>query len=294
VTGGNRGIGFAVVKELCQKFRGTVYLTARDVTRGQNAVKELEEQGLRPKFHQLDVTDEDSIRTFRQYLSGKYMGVDILVNNAGIAFKVSAEEGFYRQAIYTLDVNYFGLREVCKSLYPLLNPHARVVHVSSSCGRLSLIPKESLRTKFSNPNLTESQLDDLLNEFLELKKHSQEGWPNCAYIVSKIGVGALTEIQQRLFDDKHVLQFDIAINSVYPGYVQTNMTDYNGILLPEHAAEVIAYAALLPENTEIKGKRVNLSGSTKKWRYGQSLHLKYNILNIWFKKICFIYIFCMH
>lgn len=53
-----------------------------------DAVKKLEEQGLTPKFHQLDVTDENSITTFRDYLQKTHGGVDVLVNNAAIAFSV--------------------------------------------------------------------------------------------------------------------------------------------------------------------------------------------------------------
>lgn len=31
VTGSNKGIGLAIVKELCRQFQGVVYVTARDV-----------------------------------------------------------------------------------------------------------------------------------------------------------------------------------------------------------------------------------------------------------------------
>ena len=65
-----------------------MYLTARDITRGKDAIKKLGEQGLNPNFHQLDITDDDSISTFHDYLKEMYDGLDILVNNAGIAFKV--------------------------------------------------------------------------------------------------------------------------------------------------------------------------------------------------------------
>lgn len=41
VTGSNKGIGYAIVKGLCEKFPGVVYLTARDVSRGKAAVAEL-------------------------------------------------------------------------------------------------------------------------------------------------------------------------------------------------------------------------------------------------------------
>ena len=42
VTGSNKGIGFAIVKHLCQKIDGVVYLTSRDEGRGKAAVAELE------------------------------------------------------------------------------------------------------------------------------------------------------------------------------------------------------------------------------------------------------------
>ena len=41
VTGSNRGIGFAIVRGLCEQFDGDVYLTARDESRGLAAVKKL-------------------------------------------------------------------------------------------------------------------------------------------------------------------------------------------------------------------------------------------------------------
>ena len=50
VTGGNKGIGYAIVKALCGLFDGDVYLTARDFGRSEAAVRRL--NGLNPKFHQ--------------------------------------------------------------------------------------------------------------------------------------------------------------------------------------------------------------------------------------------------
>ena len=42
VTGGNKGVGLGLVRRLCQlPFPGTVYLTSRDVGRGQAAVDQL-------------------------------------------------------------------------------------------------------------------------------------------------------------------------------------------------------------------------------------------------------------
>ncbi|XP_015187733.1 PREDICTED: carbonyl reductase [NADPH] 1-like [Polistes dominula] len=267
VTGGNKGIGFAIVKGLCKQFDGTVYLTARDEQRGLNAVKELESEGLKPKFHQLDVTDDDSINNFRDYLQKEHNGLDVLVNNAAIAFKTNATEPFGHQAEETVRVNYFSLRKVCDKLYPLLRPHGRVVHVSSSAGRLLNLTGESLKKKLSNPNLTEEELDNLMHEFVESAKkgtHLEKGWSNSAYVASKVGVSALAGIHQIKFNNDS--RKDIAVNAVHPGYVDTDMTSHKGELKPDQGAEAPIYCALLPNNTEIKGKYLWYDKTLADWK----------------------------
>ncbi len=62
-------------------------------------------------------------------------------------------------------------------------------------------------------------------------KHQEKGWPNSAYSASKVGVSALTAIQQRAFDDEEEEgggRHDVAVNHVHPGYVQTGMTGGRG------------------------------------------------------------------
>ena len=87
VTGANKGIGFAIARDLCRQFSGDVVLTARDVERGRAAVQQLQGEGLSPRFHQLDIDDLQSIRALRAFLRKEYGGLNVLVNNAGIAFK---------------------------------------------------------------------------------------------------------------------------------------------------------------------------------------------------------------
>ncbi|EGI67586.1 Carbonyl reductase [NADPH] 1 [Acromyrmex echinatior] len=266
VTGGNKGIGFAIVKALCQQYNGNVYLTARDTTRGMNAVSELKKQGLNPKFHQLDINDDNSVNTFRDYLKNTYGGFDVLVNNAAVAFKVNAEESFGEQAEETIRVNYFSLRRVCTALYPLLRLHARVVHISSSAGRLSNITGDA-KKKIDNPNLTEAELDKIMHEFVNAAKagtHIQAGWSNSAYVASKIGVTALACIHQSIFNTDP--REDIVVNAVHPGYVDTDMTSHKGSLTPDEGAVAPVYCALLPENTAIKGKYIWSDKTLAEWK----------------------------
>ncbi|XP_060840951.1 carbonyl reductase [NADPH] 1-like [Rhopalosiphum padi] len=267
VTGGNKGIGYAIVKALCGLFDGDVYLTARDVGRGEAAVARLNELGLRPKFHQLDVTDAGSVAAFAKFVADNYAGIDVLVNNAAIAFKAAATEPFGVQAEETIRVNYFALRSVCDALFPLLVPGARVVNLSSSAGRLSLVPGDEHRQKLSSPLLTVDELDALMRLFVDKAKagdHAQAGWPSSAYSVSKVGVSALTFIQQRAFDVD--ARADIVVNSVHPGYVDTDMTSHKGPLTIEQGAEAPVYLSLLPAGERnVKGCYVWNDKTVKDW-----------------------------
>ena len=65
---------------------------ARNEERGLSAVKDLEKEGLKPKFHQLDITDHQSIVKLKEYIVDKYGGLDVLINNAGIAYKVTVSD----------------------------------------------------------------------------------------------------------------------------------------------------------------------------------------------------------
>ena len=262
VTGGNKGIGFAIVKGLVEKFDGVVYLTARNVERGTDAVKELAKCGVNASFHQLDIDDRSSAEKLRDYMKDKYGGIDVLVNNAGIAFKAAATEPMHVQAKVTIQTNYFGTKQACEVLFPILKPGARVVNVSSSAGFLLNVcgdePAASeLRKKLasSDSTLTIEELDTLMNQFIQAAEDGtfkEKGWGGSTYVASKVGLSALSRIQQRelLKDERD----DIALNHVHPGYVDTDMTSHKGPLTIEEGAKSSLYCALLPPNTDVKGK----------------------------------------
>ena len=75
VTGANKGIGLAIVRGICKQFDGDVILTSRDPERGAIAVKQLEEEGLKVKYHQLDIDSRDSISALKEFLKKTYNGI---------------------------------------------------------------------------------------------------------------------------------------------------------------------------------------------------------------------------
>jgi len=252
VTGSNKGIGFGIVRALCKGFDGTVYLTARDESRGKDAVAELAKEGLSPKFHQLDIESLESIEKLGTYLKSNYGGLDVLVNNAAIAYKNNACEPFGEQAENTISINYFKTLDVCHELFPILKSGARVVHISSCEGHLHKIPATpeglKLRQQFISPDLTEEKLGELMNAFVSAAKdgtHKSKGWPNSTYQVSKVGVSALTRIQQRNLDENRSGE-DIVVNCVHPGWVDTDMSSHKGVLTIDQGAAAASWLALLP------------------------------------------------
>ncbi|XP_038201042.1 carbonyl reductase [NADPH] 1-like [Arvicola amphibius] len=253
VTGGNKGIGLAITRDLCRKFSGDVVLTARDQTRGKAAVQQLQAEGLNPRFHQLDIDDLQSIRSLRDFLLKEYKGLDVLVNNAGIAFKNADPTPFHTQAEVTLKTNFFGTRDVCTELLPLMKPRGRVVNVSSMASLMALKNcSPELQQKFRSDTITEEELVGLMNKFVgDTKKgvHEKEGWPNSAYGVSKIGVTVLSRIHARKLSEQRRGD-KILLNACCPGWVRTDMAGPKATKSPEEGAETPVYLALLPPDAE--------------------------------------------
>lgn len=253
VTGGNKGIGFAITRDLCRQFSGDVVLAARDAARGRAAVQQLQAEGLSPRFHQLDIDDLQSIRALRDFLRKEYGGLDVLVNNAGIAFKVNDPTPFHIQAEVTMKTNFFGTRNVCTELLPLMKPQGRVVNVSSMVSLRALKNcSPELQQKFRSDTISEEELVGLMNKFVEDTRngvHQREGWPNTAYGVTKIGVTVLSRIHARNLS-AHRRGDKILLNACCPGWVRTDMAGPKATKSPEEGAETPVFLALLPSDAE--------------------------------------------
>lgn len=136
VTGGNRGIGLEVVRELAARGE-TVLLGSRDVGRGRAAAEGL--AGVLPR--QLDVTDQGSVDRLAAEAAGEFGRLDVLVNNAAIDYDTwqqatAADLGVVAEA---LDTNLLGAWRVALAFLPQLrrSAHPRLVNVSSEAGSLT-------------------------------------------------------------------------------------------------------------------------------------------------------------
>ncbi|XP_071498219.1 carbonyl reductase [NADPH] 1-like [Diadema antillarum] len=259
VTGSNTGIGLSIVRSLCKHFgeNGIVYLTARNEGRGREAIDTLEKEGLHPRFHLLDVGKMASMEAMRDFIKAEHGGLDILINNAGIAYKGN-DTPMSEQARGTIDINFYGVLHMTNLFLPLIRNGGRIVQVASMVAPMSYYRcNEDLQKKFKEVS-TEQGVIDLMEEFVKATgtgNHVDQGWPDWAYGVSKLGVVALTRIQGQAVA-KDTTKEDVLLNCCCPGYVMSNMTAHhksamaaNRIPTDEGAVNPV-YLALLPPGTK--------------------------------------------
>ena len=251
VTGGNKGIGLAIVRGLCKQFKGSVLLTARSEENGKAAVWLLEKEGLKPVYEKLDILSQESIMDFKSRVEKKYGGIDILVNNAGIAFKNASTDPLPMKAHVTLETNFFATLFLTNSLLLIMNKGSHICMVSSMSSRLSKISQDKthpIRLRMTNPDIKEEEVVSLLKEYLNaVDKDDYSVWPkDSAYSMSKVGITAVTRaIGRKLSDDSR----EIIINSCCPGFVDTDMTSHKGVLTPDQGAVTPLKLCLLPSGT---------------------------------------------
>lgn len=259
VTGGNKGIGLSIVRALCKQFDGDVYLTARDEGRGKQAVKELEKEGLHPKFQILDISNVKSVDDFKNFLIKEYGGIDVFVHNAGIAYSAKDPTPPYEQAKVTISVNYTSAVNVCDTILPIMKPHGRMCILASQSGTYALSRCSAQnRLLFKSPDITIEQLDKMMEDFVssaEDSSYEKMGFSNSAYGMSKLGVIVYTRILGKRANG--LSQANVLVNSCCPGYVNTDMTSHAGHLTPEEGAVTPTFLALIPkEETKPNGEFV--------------------------------------
>lgn len=198
VTGANKGIGFEVVRQL-RREGFQVFLGARKAEAGQAAAEKLnqearnagkeEGQGL-VTFLEIDITDPKSIRAAAEEFSKQSDRLDALVNNAGILLDDDKHILEMTPEIFetTLRTNSLGALMVSQSFVPFL--------------------EKSDAPRIVNVSSGGGQLTDGGGDWAP------------AYCISKTALNGVT-VQLAAALPK------VAVNSVCPGWVRTEMGGSN-------------------------------------------------------------------
>jgi NAD(P)-dependent dehydrogenase (short-subunit alcohol dehydrogenase family) len=201
VTGGNRGVGREVCRQLAL-LGFAVVLGSRDLRKGELAAKELDPEGGRIVACQLEVDSSVSVSAMADWVRERFGRADVLVNNASTPYDrwATASDIDLGTVAEAIDVNLFGPWRVIQALLPLLRSSSRprIVNVSSEGGSIAVM---------------------------------SGGSP--AYGVSKAGLNALTRLLAA-----ELARDGILVNSVCPGW-PASPSNPEGRSLAQAAASVI-------------------------------------------------------
>jgi NAD(P)-dependent dehydrogenase (short-subunit alcohol dehydrogenase family) len=220
VTGANKSIGFEVARQLAQK--GIyVFLGSRNLENGLEAVNKLITEGLNNvEAIQLDITNDESVKSARSKIGKKTEVLDILINNAGIygGYPQAALDATIDQFKATYDANVYGVVRVTQAFIDLLKKSSapRIVNVSSSQGSITL---------HSDPSY---------------KYYDYKG---AVYLSSKSAMNMYTVVLAYELKDTN-----FKINAVCPGYTKTDFNGHRGTGTIDVAAKRIVKYALIDKD----------------------------------------------
>jgi NAD(P)-dependent dehydrogenase (short-subunit alcohol dehydrogenase family) len=250
ITGSNKGIGFGIARGLLQK--QTPYktiITSRDEERGLEALKQLASEFEEKKdnlfYHQLDICDHKSIDNCIKWIKETFNQIDILVNNAGVA--VRGDDFDTKVFDYTFATNVYGtidFTEKCLS-NDVIASNGKIIIVGSKAGLLKYFSDESVKDEFRDKDITLDKLYDLASRFrksIENDTVEIDGFRRSVYGVSKAIINSYPKVLAKRND---VIEKNIQVNSLCPGYVRTDMTNpkaslsvEEGVLTPLYLVEV--------------------------------------------------------
>jgi NAD(P)-dependent dehydrogenase (short-subunit alcohol dehydrogenase family) len=213
VTGGNRGLGREIARQLMKSDNTFVVIGCRSEPKCAMAVDDLQKEGANVAGFQLDVNDTKSVRRFVEHVEKAHGAPSILVNNAGVypedtnAKVEDTPTSTWRE---TFETNVFGAVRMCREVVPLMKKlrYGRIVNMSSGLGQLH-----------------------------------QMGEGSPAYRVSKAALNALTKTLAA-----EVAGSGILVNSMSPGWVRTDMGGDEAPRSVEEGAETAVWLSMLPSN----------------------------------------------
>jgi NAD(P)-dependent dehydrogenase (short-subunit alcohol dehydrogenase family) len=204
VTGANKGIGLEVVRQLAAR-EWRVFLTGRSLPSVRKAASSL---GSLVTAVPLDITSRISIEAAYSVTSHTVNHLDVLINNAGI---LDQDEGSIfdlpaKRLRRMFETNTIGALLVTQTFLPLLrkSPSGRIINVSSGAGQLS-----------------------------------DTGTWAPAYSISKTALNGVTAQFAAALANSN-----IAVNSVCPGWVKTDMGGREAPRSVEEGADTIVWLAI--------------------------------------------------
>ena len=158
VTGTSSGIGFETALALAREGYYT-YATMRDTTKSDK-IKELgKKENLKIDVLELDVDDENSVKTAVQKILDEKQRIDVLVNNAGWGLWGCVEDVSVDEFKAQFNTNFFSIIKLIQEVGPTMRKQGsgKIINISSVAGRIGFPASPAyISSKFALEGLSES------------------------------------------------------------------------------------------------------------------------------------------
>jgi acetoacetyl-CoA reductase len=233
VTGGSRGIGSAIARELAASGATVVINYVRGADAAAGVVAQIEASGGHARAEAGDVADYDAVTAMFERVKSRFGRLDVLVNNAGILRDRTYKKmtvGDWHEVIGT---NLNSVMFCCHRAVPMLldNGWGRIINISSFVGQLG---------NFGQAN----------------------------YSAAKAGILGFTKTLAI-----ELARYNITVNAVCPGFVETEMwrsvppniqekildrIPMHRVAKPEEIARGVRFFAV--EGDYMTGQSLNING----------------------------------
>jgi NAD(P)-dependent dehydrogenase (short-subunit alcohol dehydrogenase family) len=136
ITGTSSGFGLLTAARLASKGH-FVYATMRDITKQQPLLDEVAARGGQVLVRGLDVTKPETITKVVNDIKERHSHIDVLINNAGFGLGGFFEDLTEEEIRQQMEVNFFGVQNVCREVIPLMRQHKKglIINISSIAGQ---------------------------------------------------------------------------------------------------------------------------------------------------------------
>jgi 3-oxoacyl-[acyl-carrier protein] reductase len=170
VTGGTKGIGFAITEALL-KSGAKVFICGRNKLQLKSSLDILSAFGEVAGIS-CDLRDEEEIDAMFAECIDRFGGVDILVNNAGVGiFGKTVEETSFMEFEYMIETNLYSVFHTCKRAIPLMKSRGGgyIFNISSLAGQ-NAHPKMATynASKYALNGFTEAMMQEVRQDNIKV------------------------------------------------------------------------------------------------------------------------------
>ena len=262
ITGGNRGLGYAIIENLLEKkTKLKLIITSRNEEQGQEIYNSLCEKYPEEKekeqlyYHQLDITNEESINEIIEYIKKNFKKIDYLINNAGVSSKGTefSNEVFE----YTFSVNVYGTINFTEKMISnnLINKQGKIILLGGKSGNILKLKNDNLINLFKTAKAADDlfKIADKFKEAINDETCDEEGWYKNTYGVSKMIINTYARL---LTKKREISREGISVFSCHPGWLKTEMGGNYAKVDVKDGANNVIYLIELPDgiNKDLQGK----------------------------------------